>query len=140
MSVTVASFKSYFDRGQFDYGVNVPQVRDKDIEGAMAEAGNVFNLQLYPPAQPQIADEALTYLTAHYLSVNLDAFGDGGQTRMLQESRGADGLSESLVIPEWMNAGEFSFYSTTYYGQHFLILSKPYLDGAVFTAHGRTRP
>jgi hypothetical protein len=39
-----------------------------------------------------------------------------------------------------MKQGEFAFYATTYYGQKWLILSKPYLDGAVFSVEGGTMP
>jgi hypothetical protein len=39
-----------------------------------------------------------------------------------------------------MKAGEFAFYCTTYYGQKWLMLTKPYLDGAVYTVGGGTNP
>lgn len=132
----IAAFMAFFDRGQFSYGTAVPAVRPKDIAQAIGEASAVFNPDLYPPESPQIGQHALLYLQAHFLTTDLDAADSGGQTRLLQNSRSADGLSESLEISPWMNAGEFAFYATTYYGQKFLILSKPYLDGAVFAVHG----
>jgi hypothetical protein len=137
--LAAADFKDFFDRGQFAYGTDVPSVRDKDIDQAIGAAEAVFNFDLYPPDRPEVSEHAFLYLTAHFLATDLDAADSGGQTRFLQESRSADGLSESLAIPDWMNAGEFAFYATTYYGQKFLILSKPYLDGVVLIAHGGTQ-
>lgn len=138
MAVTVTSFREYFDRGQFSFGVEPSDVREKDIEQAIAEADAVFNPDLYP--HENIADLAKNFLIAHYLATDIDAADSGGQVRLLQNSRGADGVSESVSIPEWMNAGEFSFYATTYYGQKFLIISKPYLDGVVLVVSGGTQP
>ena len=139
MSVDVASFKAYFDRGQFSYGANAPDIRDKDITQALAEATAVFNPDIYPTDKPEIKDSALTYLTAHFLVTDIDAQDSGGQARLLQTARAADGVSESLAIPEWVT-GELIFYWTTYYGQKWLILTKPYLDGAVFSIGGATQP
>jgi hypothetical protein len=140
MAVDIASFKALFSRGQFDYGETLPEIRDADITSALAEANAVFNVSLYPSNLPAIADLALSYLVAHFLLTDVDAADSGGQTRLLQNSRSVDGVSESLEIPEWMKAGEFAFYASTYYGQKFLIISKPYLDGAVYCIEGATTP
>ena len=141
-TITEAEFKTFFDRGQFLYGSTVPyvypEIRDKDITAAIAEATAVFNPGLWP--NEAICKQALSYLTAHFLQLDLDAVASDGQAKFNQLSRSADGISESLSIPEWMNEGEFSFYSTTYYGQKYLVLAKPYLDGAVFSVPGGTRP
>lgn len=138
MARDVAAFKAQFSRGQFNYGAVLPAVRDSDISAAMVEASAVFNDSLYPTVD--IADLAYLYLSAHFLATDLDAADGGGQTRLLQTSRSADGVSESLDIPDWMRAGEFSFYVTTYYGQKFLIISQPYLGGAVYVVGGATLP
>ena len=142
-TITFAEFKSFFDRGQFLYGTEdpyvFPEVRDGDITKAIAEANAIFNGGLYP-ADTGICEQALNYLTAHFLQLDLEAIESQGQTKLLQTSRSADGISEGLSIPEWMNQGEFAFYATTYYGQKYLILSKPYLDGAVFSVAGATQP
>jgi hypothetical protein len=140
MAVDIASFKALFSRGQFDYGETLPEIRDADITSALAEANAVFNASLYPSNLPAIADLALSYLVAHFLLTDVDAADSGGQTRLLQNSRSVDGVSESLEIPDWMKAGEFAFYASTYYGQKFLIISKPYLDGAVYCIEGATTP
>ena len=145
MSCTIdaTEFKAFFDRGQFMFGATspyaFPEVRDADIVKAITEAEAIFNGDLYPP-DTGICEQALNYLTAHFVQLDLETIESGGQTKLLQTSRSADGISESLSIPEWMNAGEFAFYATTYYGQKFLIISKPYLDGGVFSVPGRTSP
>lgn len=138
MAVDASTFKAYFDRGQFVYGTEAPDIRDKDITQALGEANAVFNPDLYP--ETAVLDLALTYLTAHFLATDTEAADSGGQTRLLQNSRSADGVSESVDIPDWMRAGEFAFYATTYYGQKYLIISKPYLDGVVLVIGGGTQP
>ena len=141
-SITVDEFKNYFDRGQFLFGSSspyvYPEVRDSDIAIAIAEANATFNGDLFP--DDATCKQALQYLTAHFAQKDLDAVASQGQSTFNQSSRSADGISESLSIPEWMNEGEFSFYSTTYYGQKYLMLVKPYLDGAVFFVKGGTQP
>jgi len=139
-NVTIASFKTKFARGQFQYGTTLPAILDQDITDAIAEKDAVFNFGLYPEDNPEIGILAEHYLTAHFLVTDVDAADSGGQTRLLQNSRSVDGVSESLEIPDWMKKGEFAFYSTTYYGQKWLILTKPYLDGAVYSIGGATQP
>lgn len=137
-TITATEFKEYFDRGQFDYGTDIPSVRDKDIDSAIAESQAVFNGELYPDEES--CKQAMLYLTAHFLTLDIDSADSGGQSSFVQTSRSANGVSESVHIPEWMKEGEFSFYATTYYGQKWLMISKPYLDGAVFSTPGATSP
>jgi hypothetical protein len=139
MAVTIASFKAQFTRG-FTYGQTPPDVTDGDITNAIAECAAVFNPDLYPSNKPEIGTLAEHYLTAHFLFSDIDAADNGGQSRMMQTSRSADGVSESIEVPDWMKSGIFAFYSTTYYGQKYLILSKPYLDGVVYCVKGATLP
>ena len=142
VTITATDFKAYFDRGQFLYGSTVPysypEVRDSDINAAIEEAEAVFNPGLFPTEAT--TKQALLYLTAHFAQLDLNAVVSNGQSKFNQSSRSANGISESLSIPDWMNEGEFSFYATTYYGQKYLILAKPYLDGAVFVVNGGTLP
>lgn len=141
-TITATEFKDYFDRGQFLYGSTVPyhfpEVRDKDIDSAIAESLAVFNPGLFP--NETTCKQALSYLTAHFTQLDLDVIVSDGQAKFNQSSRSADGISESLSIPEWMNEGEFAFFATTYYGQKYLILVKPFLDGAVSSVSGGTQP
>lgn len=136
ITITVAEFKDYFDRGQFAYGTTLPEIRDKDIEAAIAEAEAVFNHDLYD--DEAVEKLALLYLTAHFLQNDTEAGDSSGQPTFIQQSRSADGISESVIVPEWMQAGEYALYSTTYYGQKYLMLSKPYIDGAVYSVPGGT--
>lgn len=138
MAVTVASFKDYFDRGQFTYGADLPSIRDKDITQALAEATAVINLSLYP--DDATADLALLYLTAHFLQTDTDAADSGGAANFPQTSRSADGLSESVEVPAWMKDGIFSVYASTYYGVKYSTMTYPYIGGAVFVVGGRTLP
>jgi hypothetical protein len=136
--ITASSFKDYFDRGQFDYGPTLPQIRDKDIDNAIAEAMAVINIGLYPTDEAK--EMASHYLAAHFLFLDTNAAGTGAQPSMLQQSRGADGLSESVSLPAWATQGEFAFYCTTYYGQKWLHLTAVHIGGAVVTVAGRTLP
>jgi hypothetical protein len=137
-TITAAEFKDYFDRGEFTYGTTPPDIRDKDIDRAIAEADAVLNDGIYP--DESTCKQARYYLTAHFLQNDVDAGESGGQPSFVQTSRSADGISESVSVPEWMNEGIFAFYATTYWGQKWLALSKPYLDGAVFAVAGATLP
>lgn len=138
ITITASDFKAFFDRGQFTYGATLPAVRDSDIDAAIAEAEAVFNHDLYPTET--IERQALLYLTAHFLQSDLDAAISKGQPKLIQSSRSADGISESVHIPQELQSGELSFYGTTYYGQKWYMLSKPYLVGAVFSVQGATHP
>lgn len=137
-TITAEEFKDFFDRGQFGYGTDVPAIRDKDIDAAIAEAQAVFNGGLFPDEAR--CKQALLYLTAHFLQLDTDAADTGGQSKFIQTSRSADGLSEALSIPDWMQQGEFAMYATTYYGQKYLLLVNQYLGGAVYVVGGGTLP
>jgi hypothetical protein len=135
---TVQTFKTKFARGQFPYGTVLPDILDADISDAIAEAEAVFNPGLYPADYPEIGTLCELYLTAHFLVTDIDAADSGGQTRLLQNSRSVDGVSESLEIPDWMKNSEFA---TTYYGQKFLIHSRPFIIGqGIAIAGGATLP
>jgi hypothetical protein len=136
--ITASTFKDFFDRGQFDYGPDLPKIRDKDIDRAIAEAMAVINQGIYP--NTEALDQAAHYLTAHFLFCDVDAADGGGQPIMLQSGRSADGLSESLSLPAWATQGEFAFYTTTYYGQKWLHLTAPHIGGAVYCVAGATQP
>jgi hypothetical protein len=136
---TVQTFKTKFARGQFPYGTVLPDILDQDITDAIAEAEAVFNPGLYPEDHPEIGTLCELYLTAYFLFADCDAADSGGQSRGLQTSRSADGVSESIQIPDWVT-GELTIYWSNYYGQQWLLFSKPYLDGAVYAIGGATLP
>lgn len=137
ITLTETEFKTFFDRGQFLYGSALPYIRDKDINEAIEEAQLTYNEDLYP--DENTTKKALLYLSAHYLTLDIDAANSGGQSVFIQNSRSANGISESLNIPDWMMNGDLAVFATTFYGQKFLTLSKPYIDGAVFSVEGGTR-
>ena len=138
MSVTTASFKTYFSRGQFSYSETLPVVRDQDIQNAITEATCFYNAELYPDEAK--ADLALTYLTAYFLENDIGASVNGAQAPLLQQSRGADGINESLHVPESIKTTEMAFLLGNYYGMKFVQLSLPYLGGAVYSVPGATQP
>lgn len=136
--MTVADFKVYFDRGQFDFGQTYPHVRDSDITKAIAEAEALFNMDLYPDTATQ--QMALGYLIAHFLASDTMAADGGGEGSFLVTSKSAGGVSVGIHIPDWMQKGDFAFFATTYYGQKYLTLSRPYLGGVVLSVPGGTNP
>lgn len=138
IQITAASFKTFFARGQFTYGTVLPAVLDGDIDQAIAEALTVFNIGIYP--SDAIGNMALSYLTAHFLQLTLDSSDSGGQSDAIQSGRGANGINESLAVPPWMLEGEYAFYATTFYGRRWMLMTMPYLGGAVFTIGGGTQP
>lgn len=135
-TITIVDFQIMFDRGQFTFSEVLPDVRDKDITEAIAEANCVFNQDLYP--DDDICTKALLYLTAHFLKLDIDMADSEGQTSLLQSSRSVGSISESVAIPEWMLQGDFAQYTTTAYGVKFITISKPYMDGAVYSVSGGT--
>lgn len=136
-TITTTEFKDFFDRGQFDFGAILPEVRDKDITEAINETLAVFNQDLLPDEAS--CKQALKYLTAHFLQLDLEMADGGGQPSFLQTSRSADGISESVHIPEWMKEDDFALYATTAYGVKYLTLMKPYLDGVITSVAGGTK-
>ncbi len=129
--LSVEQFKEHFDGGQFAYGDDIPQVRDKDITAAISEMSSTINMNLYPNEDMNLL--AQKYLTAHFLINDLNAVGTGGQAVFNKSSR-------SVAIPDWMTKGHFALYATTYYGQKWLTITKPYLIGHMFCVAGGTTP
>ena len=135
ITITASQFKTYFSRGQFTYGDTLPEIRDADIEAAIAEASAVWNEGIYPTEA--VATIALYYLTAHFLLLDTES---NGQAVYTQSSRSADGLSESVQLPADIMDGPLAFYTTTYYGQKWIALTRPYMGGLVYCVAGATTP
>jgi hypothetical protein len=138
--VTVAAFKSYFDRGQFSFGNTAPQIRDKDIEQAFGEAMPLFNENIYPDDNTKAL--AYLYLAAHFVASDADAAETGGMASAgVQTSRSADGVSESLQIPDWIIGDPmFSQLCTTYFGRKYVLIASQYVVGVVSVVGGATLP
>ena len=134
-------FKDYFDRNQFAYGEEYPAVRDKDIEAAMAEALAIFNAGLYPDDKTR--DMAFLYLAAHFLASDLDAADSGGLGGIgfVQTSRSADGLSESIQVPEWVSRDPMlSVLAGTYFGRKYITIALRYANEVITVVGGDTLP
>ncbi len=131
-------FKLHFDRGQFTYGDTPPAIRDKDIVAAIGEMEAIINAGLYPGEDTQTL--AKLYLTAHFLTLDIQASKTGGQPTFSFSPRAVGSISASMDIPDWMKKGLFAQYATTYYGQKWLALTKPYTIGVVRTIAGTTQP
>ena len=142
-TITVTEFKDLFDRGQFTYDETTPpvggNVRDKDIQEAIEEAECVFNGDIYE--DETCCKKALSYLTAHFLKLDVDAALGKGNAKYNRTSRSADGISEGLQLPPWVYEDEFlSMFTTTFYGQKWIMLSLPYMGGVVLSVKGATTP
>ena len=137
-TITATEFKDTFDRGPWAYSANLPDVRDKDIEEAIIEAKALFNCDLYP--DEGTCKQALSYLAAHFLTLDLDAYDSGGQAVNNIISRSAGDISESVQIPEWISEGVFAIFSTTSFGQKYIMLSLPYITSSIDIAPGGTTP
>ncbi len=134
----VTTFKEHFDHGQFMYGDTPPSVRDKDIVSAVSEMQAILNPTLYPTETS--CNLAKLYLTAHFLTLDLGASESGGQPVYNQTSRSVGSISESISVPDWMTQGSYSYFSTTYYGQKWLIITRPYFSTYIGCVTGGTRP
>jgi hypothetical protein len=137
-TITATEFKDMFDRGPWAFSPTLPDVRDKDINEAIAEAEAVFNSDLYP--DEATCKQALSYLTAHFLTMDLDMYDTGGQAVNNVTSRSAHGISESVQIPEEFQSGPLAIFATTAFGQKWLMLSIPYTKGSIDVAPGDTTP
>jgi len=138
ITATFEEFKTKFDR-DFTFSETLPDIRESDFDNALEDALAVFNQDLIPVVTAN--KNALLNLIAHFLTLNIDTSDTGAQSKFLQSSRSVGSISESLQIPSWISDNEvFSFFATTAYGIKYLIFSKPYLDGAIFTAEGATQP
>lgn len=136
--VTIAptDFKAFFIRG-FTYGASLPSVTDPEIQNAINDASGVINQGLYP--DDATTTRALLFLSAHFLQESLDMGNSQGQPSAIQTSRSALGISEGLAVPQWMLEGAYALFATTGYGRRFLEISKPFIDGAVFSVGGATQ-
>ena len=135
--LTVTQFQTYFARN-FVYGTVLPAVLDGDITNAINEAMLVFNPDIYP--DDNTATTAALYLSAHFLQTALDMADSQGQPDAIENSRSANGVSQSLVVPDWMQEGELAMYATTGYGRRWLLITKQFVDGAVFVIGGAVQP
>lgn len=136
---TVAEFKAYFPTN-FPYG-NDPytQVTDTAIQKAIDEAALNINQSLF--CSQNAYTTAMMYLSAHYLVSDLLVSGSqcAGQEQWLISSKSVGSVSESFSIPQRiLDNPLFAWYSTTRYGNRYLMMIMPLLSGQVFIVGGAT--
>lgn len=144
--IDVDDFKGYFDR-DFTFGAALTNVRDKDIERAIAEAQALFNPALWTAGDD--LEIAFEYLTAHCLVTAVAAAGGLNNAGRGLDSSGsfaissksAGPLSVGYAIPqELVDNPVLNQFMTTKYGQRYLEMLAPNLLGNVGTAQGQTQP
>lgn len=114
-------------------------VLDSDIMEAYAEAAITFNMALFGNDDDVV--KAYLYLTAHYLSNDLNANGTNSSPINSINSRSVGNVSESYNVPSWtLDSPIFSFYATTLYGQKYLNMLLPQIVGNVVSVCGGTNP
>lgn len=145
MAVTYTSFKAYFAR-DFSYysgsGDSRDYVTDDDITRAITEAGLVFPSGLFSSSET-LADTALLYLSAHFLSEDIQfaAGGAGGTSAFPVNHKAVGAVLESSVIPEWVTKIPSLYtYANTRYGQRYLSMLFPMLIGNTVVFEGATTP
>lgn len=139
---TIAEFKAQFAR-DFKYGPTTDCVMDADIQLGINMAVAFANEGLFSTQGNFTLN--INFLAAHYMVMNLRAAGAkqglSGQFTWMQNSKGVDGVSEGLSIPDRILANpEYAMLSKTYYGAMFLFNMLPQLSGNFFTVCGRTNP
>jgi len=139
-------FKAFFDR-DFPYGTGKCEVRDEDIDKAIAEANILFNPGLFEDLPSQSI--AFEYLTAHLLVRSFLA--TGGIIQQGQglnstgsfpiSNKGAGPLSVGYAIPaDLADNPALAQYLTTAYGLQYLTLVMPNLIGNIANATESTKP
>jgi len=144
--IEVDDFMAFFDR-DFVYGEKKCEVREVDIEKAIAEANILFNIGLWDSVE--ISKIPFLYLTAHCLVKIFNTIGGviqvGNGVNSVGSfpinSKGAGGLSVNYSIPEDLaNDKMLSQFLTTAYGLKYLQLLVPNLVGNMGTAVESTKP
>jgi hypothetical protein len=135
--ITVAGFKKKFAR-YFTFGDEAPAISDYEVEDAIASAEVTYNYNLYPDDATRII--ALYWLSAHFLYADINAADNGLAPAYQLISSNVDGVSVSNNIPQWMKEGVFTIYSADYFGQRWLMMTEPYLGGAVSCIQGGINP
>lgn len=141
--VTVAEFKTYFDRA-FEYAPvsdpnNKDYIRDKDIQDAFAQANLNFNVALWDNED----DKKLAYmfLTAHYLCMDMQMAEAGinstGQFQMSSKTVGS--VSASYEIPEIYKSDPLlNYFMQTQFGCKYLSMLIPRAVGRIAVVRGTT--
>lgn len=146
---SVANFKAQFNR-EFVYGTSLAQIQDNDIQRAINETSLSFNPGLWdssPLGNTSEQNIAYLYLSAHYLTLNIQ--GAGGLTsvnrgRGVKSSGGGTinnksigSVSIAYAIPDYVqNSAILGQYMRTDFGQKYLALLAPRIVGNVAVVSG----
>ena len=139
-SPSISDFKTYFVR-DFPFGADIAQhVLDADIQKAF----DMANCQI---AESLFCDQAeydigYNLLTAHYLSMSLQASSQGisGSFEWNASSKSVGSVSVSQSIPnDIINDPNFAWLTKTNYGSQYLMMIYPRLAGNIYTVLGATR-
>jgi hypothetical protein len=140
MAYAIADFKTYFSRDFVYSTLPATGVTDADLNRAFSEATMNFNSTLFESPQDQTA---FFYLAAHFLCVNLQSALQGKNSVPFfpVASRSVGAVLEAYSIPAWVSENPIlSGYSTTRYGQQYLLMLYPRMIGRVTVYQGATTP
>jgi len=112
-------------------------ITDKDITKSYSQACINFNAGLF--SSDDDIKIGYLYLTAHYLVSDLNEGGIDSDSNNQVSSRTVGNITESYVVPEWINKDKIlSYYTNTAYGKKYLSLILPSLVGNVECVEGAT--
>ena len=117
------------------------RVTDDDIAGAITDAGDNMNEDLFP--NQEIFPRAFRFLAAHCLVENLLASVEGlaSQFSWLTAAKAVDGVSQSFQTSERVREDPWlSLLSTTRYGARYLQMVMPYTVGHTMALCRQTNP
>ena len=138
--VTVAEFKTWFQR-DFPFSNDASQgVTDADILKAFAEASFVFNKALFDESEQKTA---FLYIAAHYLVIDLknSSMGLRGAFNGLMTNKSVGSVSVGYSMPNWiLEHPLYSLIAQTPYGIKFLSLMVARCVGNFGVVKGATQP
>ena len=120
--VTIAEFKTWFQR-DFPFSEDPTKgITDADIEKAFAEAAFVFNKSLFEEKDQKLA---FLYISAHYLVIDLknSSMGLKGTFNGLMTNKSVGSVSVGYSMPNWILENPiYSLIAQTPYGVKYLSL------------------
>jgi hypothetical protein len=138
MAYAIADFKTYFSRDFVFSSSPSTGITDADLNRAFSEATMNFNPTLFETPNDQTA---FFYLAAHQLCTNLQTALQGKNSVPFfpVASRSVGAVLEAYSVPAWVAENPIlSGYSTTRYGQHYLLMLYPRMIGRVTVQQGAT--
>lgn len=133
-----SDFQTYFARN-FPFNADPTLgVTQTDISNAMLTTNGAINMALFPSQDSYTP--AYLNLTAHYLTLSLQASSGGGGNGFLEQSKSVGSISQSFAIPEaYLKNPLWAAFMTTPYGRAYLLAIMPYLTGQIFTVYSGAR-